>query len=869
MAPADETPARDATPRDATPRSDLPPTLLPAGSPHEAEQVHAQVGPYRLLEVIGEGGFGTVWMAERRDPMVQRVALKIIKAGMDTRAVVARFEQERQALAMMDHPNIAKVLDAGATASGRPYFVMELCRGEPMTEFCDKHNLTIRERLELFVQVCQAVQHAHQKGLIHRDIKPSNILVSMHDGTPVPKVIDFGIAKATAGPLTEKTLVTRHRQLIGTPEYMSPEQAEGSPDIDTRTDVYSLGVLLYELLTGATPFDSRTLRSAADAEIQRIIREVDPPRPSARLSSLGAIAAEFARRRRIDLDELRRALHRELEWIPLKAMRKDRGERYRSASELADDVRNYLRGLPLLAGPESAAYRARKFVRRRRGLVAATAAVALALVAAVVGTGIGYFRAEDAAERERHARETAEQQRRRAEATASFLQDMLSSIDPERSGGREPTVKDLVDDAAKRLGPALSEDPVTEAMLRETLGETYFALARYQESKEQLARALELRTKALGPADRETLTSAFNIAAAELMMGNIEAARRDLEKNLADRTAALGAEAPDTLATRSMLAQTLQMSGDLEAALVEYGRTLEIQERVVGLKEKATLETMASVADTLQHLGRLEDADRTAQKLVDAAMAAQGADGPTTLMAKSIRASILKDLSRYEESEKLNREVLASKRRIYGADHPHSLTTENSLALALEMQRKYDEARTMLRHCLDAASRSLGVDHDTTVTYLANLARQEQLLGNLDEAERLMRQALETRRRTLGEQAQPTLVVMNNLGLLLLDRKKPQEAEPIFRAMLAGIQKALPEKHWMQGQAMLNVAECLVDQQRYEEAEKLELAGYESLTASLPAGHQRLKDAAKAISTLYEKWGKPEQAASWKARAAP
>ncbi len=356
-----------------------------------------RIGPYKLLQLIGEGGFGSVFLAEQETPFRRRVALKIIKLGMDTRAVIARFEAERQALAMMDHPNIAKVLDAGATDSGRPYFVMELVRGVPITEYCDAANLTAAERLALAVPVCHAVQHAHQKGIIHRDLKPSNILVTLHDGKPVPKVIDFGIAKATASRLTEKTLFTEHRQMIGTPAYMSPEQAEMSGlDIDTRADVYSLGVLLYELLTGATPFDTRQLLERGYAEIQRVIREVEPPKPSTRVSTLGEGLAGVAARRGTEPRRLGLLLRGDLDWIVMKALEKDRTRRYDTAVGLAEDIGRHLRGEAVVAAPPSAGYRVRKFLRRNRGTVAAGAAIAAALMLGLVGTGAGLGRARAA-----------------------------------------------------------------------------------------------------------------------------------------------------------------------------------------------------------------------------------------------------------------------------------------------------------------------------------------------------------------------------------------------------------------------------------------------------------------------------------------
>jgi serine/threonine protein kinase len=394
---------------------------------HAADRT--RIGRYKILQEIGEGGFGIVHMAEQQEPVRRKVALKIIKLGMDTKQVIARFEAERQALALMDHPNIARVLDAGATETGRPYFVMELVRGITITGYCDQNKLSAAERLELFLPVCHAVQHAHQKGIIHRDLKPNNVLVTLHDAKPVPKVIDFGIAKATSQRLTEKTLFTGFRQFLGTPEYMSPDQAEISGlDVDTRTDIYSLGVLLYELLTGTTPFDAKTLRGASYDEILRTIREVEPPTPSARLHTLSATqdAAAIARLRRSEPAALSRQLRGDLDWIAMKAMEKDRTRRYQTANDLAADIERHLRNEPVIAGPPGPAYKFSKFVRRHRFGVLGGSVVGAALLIGLSMATAGLIqanRARAALEVERDAataaRAAEQEQRTIAEASAN------------------------------------------------------------------------------------------------------------------------------------------------------------------------------------------------------------------------------------------------------------------------------------------------------------------------------------------------------------------------------------------------------------------------------------------------------------------
>jgi eukaryotic-like serine/threonine-protein kinase len=609
-------------------------TIEPGGH----ERAGTRIGPYKLLQLIGEGGFGSVFMAEQESPVRRRVALKIIKLGMDTKTVVARFEQERQALAMMDHPNIAKVLDAGATDRGRPYFVMELVKGDPITTYCDKNNLEIKDRLGLLAQVCQAVQHAHTKGVIHRDLKPSNILVATQDGKPLARVIDFGIAKATDHRLTEKTVFTEFRQLIGTPEYMSPEQAEGGLDIDTRTDVYSLGVLLYELLTGTTPFDAERLRSAAWAEMQRIIREVEPPKPSTRLSKSSETLPSIAAHRRTEPRRLGAIMRGELDWIAMKALEKDRSRRYESAGNLGADVLRYLAGEAVTAAPPSTRYRVRKFVRRHRAGVITGGLVFAALVLGMVGTTASLLHARDQrdraveaesrateqlvkAEKARadadQAREESDRFNRIANAVSDFFTLDVLNLKPTPPGMPELTVREVLERVPEKIGQHFSTEPSVEGIIRERVGQLYRNMGQPVRAAEFLERGAVLLAQGLGPENRRTLMARQRLGELYLDLGRYAEAEAAFDQVHQARMRVLGAD--NNFTWNSMLRRgTARVWG---GKIEEGTRDVETAERefvrLYGPKTRAWLIALRTRIECYNQAGRSPEAERLTQAALE------------------------------------------------------------------------------------------------------------------------------------------------------------------------------------------------------------------------------------------------------------
>ena len=678
---------------------------------------------------------GEVWLAEQAAPVRRTVALKVIKRGMDTRRVIQRFQAERQALAMMDHPAIAKVFDAGETPRGRPYFVMEYVRGVPITDYCDRHRLPTRERLALFIQVCDGVQHAHHKAILHRDLKPSNILVTEHDGRPAPKIIDFGVAKATAQPLTPETMYTELGQLIGTPEYMSPEQADLTvEDVDTRTDVYSLGVVLYQLLVGALPFDSGEMRRGGSDGVRQVLRERDPARPSTRVATLGEASAVAAANRRTEPPALARQLTGDLDWITMKALDKDRGRRYGSPQELAADLGRTLRNEPVEARPPTTAYRMAKFTRRHRTGVSVASILVVLLIVFAVAMAVQARRIAN----ERDQKETARQE---AEAVTHFLTDMLAAVDPGKEG-RNVTVSEVLDKASTTLGASFGDQPAIEARLQTTIGKSYSALGFYDVAEEHLRSAYLTREHLLGPDAPDTLQAGITLANALFNRGRFAEAEQLHREVLASRRRILGDDASPTLWSIANLAITLAAQGryaEAEPLLVE---ALAARRRTLGVDSQETMTVMNNLATIYHRLHRYSEAESLYREVLAAHERVDGPRHPTTLLARNNLGELYADEGRTAEAEPLLVDVLKVKGEVLGADHPSTLYTAGVLARLYRTEGRLDAAEPLLLSTLEGQRRRLGTEHQATLATLHELACLRAAQGRRDDAVALLRQAL-------------------------------------------------------------------------------------------------------------------------------
>jgi serine/threonine protein kinase len=793
-----------------------------------AEHPGAVIGPYKLLEQIGEGGFGVVFMAEQQQPIRRKVALKVLKPGMDTRQVIARFEAERQALALMDHPNIAKVMDAGQTGNGRPYFAMDLVKGVPITDYCDQNNLPVRGRLELFLQVCQAVRHAHQKGIIHRDIKPTNVLVTLHDGAPLVKVIDFGIAKALGQQLTDKTLFTNFAQMIGTPLYMSPEQAALSDvDVDTRSDIYSLGVLLYELLTGTTPFAKERLREAGHDEMRRIIREEEPPRPSTRMSTLGQAASTISMQRKSDPQGLSQLFRGELDWIVMKALEKDRNRRYESASAFAADVQRYLNDEPVQACPPSAGYRLRKLARRYRKPLAAAVGFAVLLLAGTVVSTWEAVRATQALERARDAERQAGIEKENAQSALRFLStDVLEQADPYHEADRDLRVRTLLDRAAGRLDGNTLMPPLVLAAIRLTLGRTYWALGEFDKAEPQLTQAHELYQQHAGEDHADTLEAATHLAWLYVFRSDFSKAEPLLRRALDGKRRLLGESHPDTLEVMRYTGLFYHFQDDPEGAEPFFVQALQAAASLP-LGELNRLRLPFALGHVYVSLGRHAEAERLLAESLKDCQTFVGDRHPYTLINRIILARLYLQTNRLPEAEQQATEAYQTW-RILSEQNPHTLWSQALLAEVYLAQGRPADAQPLLRDFHSKADQ-----------------QQEHL-------------------------APFNIRMLNDLGDALLKRRDFVQAESFLRLYVAVAEKKLPQS-WRLPAARSALGACLVGQKKYTEAEHVLLKGYAGLRQyqeRIPATFRQTRpaEALHRLVQLYVETGKPDEAAKWRTK---
>jgi eukaryotic-like serine/threonine-protein kinase len=745
------------------------------------------IGPYRLVRKLGEGGMGQVWLAEQTAPFQRLVAIKLIRAGVADNVLLERFESERQALARMSHPAIAKVYDAGTTPDGTPYFVMEYVPGIHITDYCDQKRLSIRQRLELFLKVCEGVQHAHQKAILHRDLKPANILVNEIDGKAAPHIIDFGIAKAIADHDPLATMFTRAGNFIGTPVYMSPEQANPDiRDVDTRSDVYSLAVILYELLSGALPFDATQWRNDLIQENLRKIYEQDPPLPSMQFqkttTTQTATATQTAHLRSTEPRELVSQLRGDLDWITMKAMERDRARRYGSPSELAGDLQHFLNNEPVSARPASTGYRLQKYIRRHRLGVAMAAAGILLLIAFSVMQAIQIRRITQ--ERDHTARE-----RDRANRVTDFMTRMFRVSDPSEARGNSITAREVLDKASKEIDTGLANDPEMQAQMMHVMGDVYDNLGLYSRAMPLEQRTVEIRKRVLGPDNPDTLKSQGNLAVLLARTGHLPEAEKLARETLDTSRRVLGPENPLTLGSMSNLAILLDHEGRFDEAEKLARETLDTSRRVLGPEHQNTLKAMMTLANIVSSEGKEADAEKLYRETLDIRRRVLGPDHPDTLSAMNNLANILNAEGHTADAEKLYRETLDIQRRVLGPEHPATLGSMSNLANALDDEGQYAEAEKLCRESLEIRRRVLGPEHPETLESMNNLAATLTHEGKYAEAEKLARETLEIRQRTLGPDNRQTAISRYELATITA---RSGQREKAFSFLREAVEHGLP-----------------------------------------------------------------------------
>jgi serine/threonine protein kinase len=763
-----------------------------------------RIGPYTILEKIGEGGFGTVYLARQDQPIRRNVALKLVRAGASSAQVLARFEAERQVLALMDHPNIAVVYDAGVSEEGDPYFVMEHVAGSPITKYADEERLGVEDRLRLFQQLCEGMQHAHQKGVIHRDLKPSNVLVTRAGEKALVKVIDFGVAKAIGARLTEETLHTQAGVVIGTPEYMSPEQASLSPSgVDTRSDVYSLGVMLYELLVGALPFD----RDPEDLlGLLQLIRDKEPPRLTTRLDSLGAAAPEIAARRRTDRQSLARRLRGELESIVNKALEKEPSRRYSSASTLAEDIGRHLGNLPILARSPSTAYQIQKLVARHRGVAAVGAALVAALIFFGVAMSVMYNRQRI--------------ERQKTEHINRFLQEMLAAADPAVARGDEVLARDILDRAAAKVSTELADDLEVRDSVLQTLQQAYDGLGITSEAIQLGHLRVNSATQLHGDNSLERAAALNSLADAFLDGGHADSAMGVIDES----SAILKGKRSGT----PHLAHALSLSAIAFHDLGKFpeseklGReSVELYRQNFGTKDTLYAGALSTLAVTLEKEGRLEEAEAAQREALAVRKEAWGADHPNVLISQSNLAKLLKMQRKYAEAESLYRETVAVERRVFGGDHPILAKGINNLAVLIKQLERYDEAEPLYQECLAMQRRLFGNDHPDVAASLSNLGALYVKQDRFDLAEQFYRDSMAMWVRLYGQEHVQVAQSKHMLAGLMFSQKKYAEAEALEREAIAGVSKNLAPSHPTCALYRQFLTQVLLKRANYSEARKV------------------------------------------------
>lgn len=828
------------------------------------------VGPYRLLEKIAEGGMGEIWLADQKQPVRRRVALKLIKAGMDSREIVRRFESERQALALMDHPAIATVFDAGSTQQGVPYFAMEYVPGVPITTYCSTHKLSVRQRIELFIHVCEGVQHAHQKAIIHRDLKPSNILVMEVDRRPAPKIIDFGVAKALSQRLIEQTMFTRVGSIVGTPEYMSPEQADsGGEDIDTRSDVYSLGVILYELLAGVPPIE---LKSSGYYDFVRKLRETNTPKPSTRVrgltsSSAPADGGDAARLL------LAKELRGDLDCIALKCLEKDRSRRYGSPAELAADLQRYLEHRPVLATPASTAYRLRKFAQRNRGLLAAVCGLVAVMI---LGTVISLYQAFRAHQAERAAlqqRDRADTEAATAAAVSGFLQDdLLSQAGADAQNGDAPPdpdvkVRTLVDRAAAAVPRKFAGKPMVEADLRETLGNTYLSLGLLKEAESELRQAHEIDVRTRGADAQKTLETEKELATVEFNENNYPEAARMEEAVYDAALKKLGPEAPLTLGAMQSLAVDETLLGETAKAEPLLKKALELETKLQGQEDKNRLDTSDSLAFLYMKQGRYGEAQQLLESGLPIYRKVWGPDHPNTQREIFGLARVDFYTGNYAKAEELAAAVYQSNLRLLGPTHFKTLSAARQLARIYAAEGKLDQAEPLTKDTLQKDIQHSGNDSVETLYTKEDLAWIYEHENKYPEAETLLRQVELVADRLFGASNPEAIFTKQLLAANLLHQGRCEQAAP-FAEQANERWKSSASTDWRQFHAQSLLGAVLACRKDFAGAEGLLLSGYKGLKESAPRTpaiqRVQVKDAAGRLAELYTAWDKPDDAQKWR-----